>query len=64
MLRGVGSALVLLGCVLLALDETRWDRQFLAFPGAGSHGIRASEALGFTLAVAGVAALWVGGTRR
>ena len=63
MLRGTGAALVFLGCLLLTLDGTRWDREIVDFPGPGAHGIHASEALGFAVALIGVAALWVGGTR-
>ena len=57
MLRYLGASLVLLGCVLLALDGTRWDRVITTLPREG-HGLHASEAIGFGLAVIGVAALW------
>jgi hypothetical protein len=64
MLRWLGASLVFLGCVLLALDQTRWDSVVAAFPGPGSHGLHASEILGFAIAVIGIAALWMGGSPR
>jgi hypothetical protein len=60
MLRYLGTLLVLLGCLLLAVDGTRWDRLILSFGGSG-HGLHMSEVLGLGMAVIGVAALW---TRR
>jgi len=60
MLRYLGTLLVLLGCLLLAVDGTRWDRLILSFGGSG-HALHMSEVLGLGMAVIGVAALW---TRR
>jgi hypothetical protein len=57
MLRYLGALLVLLGCLLLAVDGTRWDRLILSF-GESGHGLHASELVGFGMAVIGVAALW------
>jgi hypothetical protein len=57
MRRYFGASLVLLGCLLLGLDGTRWDRVVASFPGS-HHGVHASEVVGFVLAMAGVAALW------
>jgi hypothetical protein len=57
MLRYHGVLLVLLGCLLLAVDGTRWDRLIVSFGGSG-HGLHASEVAGFGMAVIGVAALW------
>jgi len=61
-MRLVGAFLVVLGCLLLAADGTRWDVLLVALPsggpGGGKHGLEASEVAGFALALAGVAALW------
>jgi hypothetical protein len=57
MLRYLGALLVLLGCLLLAVDGTHWDRLVLSFGGSG-HGLHASEVVGFGMAVLGVTALW------
>jgi len=58
----MGAFLVALGCLLLAADGTRWDVLLVALPsggpGGGKHGLEASEVAGFSLALAGVAALW------
>jgi hypothetical protein len=54
MLRYLGALLVLLGCLLLTVDGTRWDRSF----GRGGHGLHMSEVVGLGMAVIGVAALW------
>jgi hypothetical protein len=58
----LGAFLVMLGCILLAIDGTRWDVLIVALPsggpGGGKHGVEASELIGFVLVVAGVTALW------
>jgi len=58
----MGVLLVVLGCLLLAADGTRWDVVLVALPsggpGGGKHGLEASEVAGFALALAGVMALW------
>jgi hypothetical protein len=56
MLRYLGALLVLVGCLLLAVDGTRWDRLIISFGGSG-HGLHESEVVGFGMAVIGVAAL-------
>jgi len=52
----------MLGCILLAIDGTRWDVLIVALPsggpGGGKHGVEASELIGFVLVVAGVTPLW------
>jgi hypothetical protein len=61
-MRLVGAFLVVLGCLLLAADGTRWDVLLVALPsggpGGGAHGLQASEVIGFVLALMGIAALW------
>jgi len=57
MLRYFGALFVLLGCLLLAVDATRWDHLIFSFGGSG-HGLHASEVVGLGMAVVGVAALW------
>jgi hypothetical protein len=56
-MRLVGAFLVVLGCLLLAADGTRWDVLLVALPsggpGGGKHGLEASEVAGFALALAG-----------
>jgi len=60
--RFLGTSLVLLGCLLLAVDGTRWDVLLVALPsggpGGGAHGLEASEVIGLVLALMGIAALW------
>jgi hypothetical protein len=60
--RFLGASLVLLGCLLLAVDGTRWDVLLVALPsggpGGGAHGLEASEVIGLALALMGIAALW------
>jgi hypothetical protein len=60
--RFLGASLVLLGCLLLAVDGTRWDVLLVALPsggpGGGAHGLEASEVIGLVLALMGIAALW------
>jgi len=57
MLRYLGASFVLLGCLLLAVDGTRWDRLIFSFGGSG-HGLHVSEVVGLGMAVVGVALLW------
>jgi len=61
-MRLTGAFLVVLGCLLLAADGTRWDVLLVALPSGGpaggKHGLEASEVAGFALALAGVVALW------
>ena len=61
-MRLTGALLVVLGCLFLAADGTRWDMLLVALPsggpGGGKHGLEASEVAGFALALTGVAALW------
>jgi hypothetical protein len=61
-MRFLGASLVLLGCLLLAVDGTRWDVLLVALPsggpGGGAHGLEASEVIGLVLALMGIAALW------
>jgi hypothetical protein len=57
LLRYLGASFVLLGCLLLAVDGTRWDRLIFSFGGSG-HGLHASEVVGLGMAVVGVALLW------
>lgn len=60
--RLMGAFLVVLGCLFLAVDGTRWDVLLVALPsggpGGGAHGLEASEVIGFVLALIGIAALW------
>jgi hypothetical protein len=64
MRRAIGTFLVFLGCVLLALDGLPWDSVVADVPGPGAHGIHASDPLGFAFAAFGVVALLMGGPRR
>jgi hypothetical protein len=61
-MRLIGAFLVVVGCLLLAADGTRWDALLVALPsggpGGGKHGLEASEVIGFVLALMGIAALW------
>ncbi|HEY7003676.1 MAG TPA: hypothetical protein VH281_05290 [Gaiellaceae bacterium] len=57
MRRYLGASLVLFGCLLIALEGTRWDTVVATFPGR-QHGLHASDIIGFCLALVGIAVLW------